>query len=318
MVESNNRTQVVRFAALIALVGNILLAVGKLAFAYTSGSLALLGDGIDTSTDVLIAIMALAITSIISQPSDKKHPWGHGRAETVGTVVLAFIILLAGSQLALSALAELRSGQVRPIPETIVLYVTASSVFGKLLLALSQWKLGKKANSAMILANAKNMTGDIIISASVFLGIGAARIFSLPILDPIIALLVGIWIVKNGLSIFLEQNLELMDGNADDALYHSLFEAVKTVKGAGNPHRARIRKIASAWDIDLDIEVDGSKTVCQAHAIAEKVEKAVRERIPDVYDIMVHVEPAGAGQHPEQYGLCADDLTHHCRQINDT
>jgi cation diffusion facilitator family transporter len=161
----------------------------------------------------------------------------------------------------------------------------------------------------MILANAKNMTNDIIISTSVFVGLGASVLFKLPFLDSVTAMLVGVWVMKSAIGIFMELNMELMDGNADDGLYKSLFLAVKSVPGAGNPHRARIRKMASAWDIDLDIEVDGSLTVRQAHGIAEHVEKAIREQIADVYDIMVHVEPAGGGEHTEQFGLSAKDIT---------
>ncbi len=305
---TSGRTRLVKTAAIIALAGNFVLAAAKLITGIYSGSLAVLGDGIDSSTDVLIALMALAVAFIIDRPSDKKHPWGHGRAETVATVVLSFIIMIAGFQLILSAYRTLVAGAATEIPPGITLIVTAFSIVGKLLLALNQWHIGKKAGSAMILANAKNMTSDILISGSVFAGLGASILFHLPILDPVIALLVGLWVMKTALGMFMELNLELMDGNADDALYRALFEAVNGVSGAGNPHRARIRKMASAWDIDLDIEVDGSKTVNEAHAIACQVEKAIRYRIADIYDIVVHVEPAGHGEHTEQYGLCAKDI----------
>ena len=160
----------------------------------------------------------------------------------------------------------------------------------------------------MILANAKNMTNDIIISASVFVGLGSSILFKMPFLDALTALLVSLWVMKSAVGIFLEQNMELMDGNADDALYRSLFDAVTSVPGAGNPHRARIRKMASAWDIDLDIEVEGNLTLREAHEISERVADAVRASIPDVYDIMVHVEPAGSGEHDEQFGLSERDL----------
>jgi len=94
-----------------------------------------------------------------------------------------------------------------------------------------------------------------------------------------------------------------MDGSADPGLYQSVFDAVRSVPGAGNPHRTRVRKLASFYDIDLDIEVDGGKTVREAHDIAQAVEKAIKERIEGVYDIVVHIEPNGAGEHAEQYGL---------------
>jgi cation diffusion facilitator family transporter len=307
--EGIDRTAIVRRAAFIALVGNLFLAVLKIVTGLTAGSLAVLGDGLDSSTDVAIAIMTLAVGFIINQPSDKEHPWGHHRAETIGTIVLAFIIMFAGFQLFESAVRQLRSGTVTKAPGLIALAVTAVSIAGKLILALTQYRLGKKSGSAMILANAKNMTNDIIISLSVFVGLGAANLFKMPSLDAITALLVSLWVMKSAVGIFREQNLELMDGNADDELYRTLFEAVHSVKGAGNPHRARIRKMASSWDIDLDIEVAGNLTVRQAHDIAERVEKAVRNAIPYVYDIMVHVEPAGNGEHDEQYGLSAKDLS---------
>lgn len=303
-----DRTGLVRAAALIALCGNLVLAVAKIVTGLATGSLAVLGDGIDSSTDVLIAVMTLAVGFIINQPSDKEHPFGHRRAETIATVVLAFIIMFAGTQLFTSALGQLRAGTALEAPSTVALAVTAFSIFGKLFLALSQYRLGKKSGSAMILANAKNMTNDIIISASVFVGLGSSILFRLPFLDALTALLVSLWVMKSAVGIFKEQNMELMDGNADDALYQSLFDAVKSVPGAGNPHRARIRKMASTWDIDLDIEVDGKKTVREAHEISERVADAIRAQIPDVYDIMLHVEPAGSGEHAEQFGLSEKDL----------
>ena len=303
-----DRTGLVRTAATIALGGNLVLAILKIATGAITGSLAVIGDGMDSSTDVLIAVMTLVVGFYINQPSDREHPWGHHRAETLATMVLAFIIFFAGSQLFESSFRQLREGTATEIPDPAALAVTLVSIVGKLFLALSQYRLGKKAGSTMILANARNMTNDIIISASVFAGLGASILFRLPFLDSLTALLVSLWVMKSGIGIFREQNLELMDGNADNALYRSMFHAVRAVPGAGNPHRARIRKMATAWDIDLDIEVDGNMSVREAHEIAEAVEKSIRAEIKDVYDIMVHVEPSGRGEHTEQYGLSARDV----------
>ena len=132
----------------------------------------------------------------------------------------------------------------------------------------------------------------------------------LPVIDPVVAFLVGLWVLKNAVSLFMEMNLELMDGNQNKELYRTLFAAVRTVEGVSNPHRVRIRKIASRWDIDMDIEVDAYISLHDAHELAEQVEAAVRQAIPDVYDIMVHMEPEGhSSHHPEeQYGLSESDL----------
>lgn len=306
MIEAEScpdRTGLVRKAALIALAGNLFLALIKIITGLLTGSLAVLGDGIDSSSDVAIAIMTLAVGFIINQPSDKKHPWGHSRAETVATIVLAFVIMIAGFQLFLSAGNRLLHGTVQVLPPPLALAITGISICGKLLLALNQYRLGKVSGSAMIIANAKNMTNDIVISSSVLAGLALSLILKLPMLDSIAALLVSLWVMKSAIGIFSELNLELMDGNADDELYKSLFDAVRSIPGAGNPHRARIRKMASLWDIDLDIEVDGRMKVREAHEIAEAVVAAVKCRIPDVYDVVVHVEPTGSGEHSEQFGL---------------
>lgn len=305
---ASDRGRYVAIAATIALAGNLILAASKIAAGIFSGSLAVIGDGIDSSTDVIIAILSLLVASIMSQPSDKEHPWGHGRAETMATVILAFVIMTAGFQLSASALSRLIRGEAAARVSLMAIGVTAFSIAGKAALASSQFFLAKKSGSSMILANAKNMLSDVVISVSVLVGLIASWALSLPFLDSAIALLVGVWVMKTAVGIFLEQNLELMDGSADDSLYRSLFQAVHSVPGAKNPHRARIRKMAGSWDIDLDIEVDGSITVSEAHEIADRVERAVKCQIPDVYDIMVHVEPSGSESLHEQYGLSSKDL----------
>lgn len=307
---SNDRIRLIRAAGLIALCGNLVLAVIKLVLANISGSLAVMGDGIDSMTDVGIALMTIIVSRIISRPGDKEHPWGHGRAETTATMALSFIIFFAGSQLAVSSIHEIIDRSYNDDVSFYAILAALISICGKSLLTVSQYTLGKKSGSAMIKANAQNMKGDIIMSAGVLVGIGSAKLFHCPLLDPVTAFLVSAWVIKNAVKIFAEMNTELMDGNPDEGVYKVMFDAVMSVKGVSNPHRARIRKIASHWDIDLDIEVDAGMTVHDAHEISNNVEKAVRHAIPDVYDIMVHVEPAGhSGHHDkEQYGLKESDV----------
>jgi cation diffusion facilitator family transporter len=304
------RIRLIRLAGFTALSGNLVLAITKFILGRVSGSIAVLGDAIDTMTDVAIALMTIIVSRIISRPGDKEHPWGHGRAETTATMALSFLIFFAGSQLAVSSIHELIDRTYRTQVSFYAILAALISICGKSLLTVSQHILGTKSGSTMIKANAQNMKGDIVMSAGVLAGIGAARVFNCPLLDPVTAILVSAWVIKNAAKIFMEMNTELMDGNPDEGIYKIMFDAVMSVKGVSNPHRARIRKIASHWDIDLDIEVDAGMTVHTAHEIANRVEKAVRRAIPDVYDIMVHVEPAGHGNHHdrEQFGLKESDV----------
>ncbi|MDR0624717.1 MAG: cation diffusion facilitator family transporter, partial [Treponema sp.] len=161
------KARIIRAASITALLGNTLLASLKIGTGLYAGSLAVLGDGIDSSVDVLIAIMSLIVARIISRPADQGHPWGHGRAETVATVFLSCVLFFAGAQLILNSGARLIFGEKREAPSAPALYITLVSIGGKLLLAWSQYTLGKKADSPMLRANAKNMAGDVILSAGV-------------------------------------------------------------------------------------------------------------------------------------------------------
>ncbi|MDR2029206.1 MAG: cation diffusion facilitator family transporter [Treponema sp.] len=304
---SISRIGLIRTAALIALLGNTLLAALKIGMGLYAGSLAVVGDGIDSSVDVLIAIMSLVVARIISRPADPEHPWGHGRAETVATALLSFVLLFAGAQLILNSGTQLVSGLSPEIPSLPAVIATLISIGGKLFLAWSQYLLGKKADSAMLRANAKNMAADVIISVGVLAGLGLSMVLGMGLIDSVAALLVGIWVIKSAIGIFLEANSELMDGGSGAEFYQAVFAAVHSVPGAGNPHRTRMRRIAGFWDIDIDIEVDPQLTVRDAHAIASQVEGAIKERVEGVYDIMVHVEPAG-NREQEGYGLCENEL----------
>ncbi len=309
-MQDSFKTHYIRVAGTIALIGNAALAFIKILLAYFSNSLAVMGDGIDSSTDVLIAIVTLVISAIISRPSDKEHPWGHGRAETTTTLVLSFIIFFAGAQLAIQSVTRLMNPQDAQAIGRGAVIAAIISIAGKTVLALLQFHYGKIADSEMVKANALNMKNDIIMSLGILVGLFLSEQFKLPILDPIIALLVGLWVIKNAAKLFLQVNFELMDGNADNSLYQKLFSAVSSVQGVHNPHKARIRKMASLFDIDLDIEVDPAMTVYDAHEKAEQVEEAIREVIPEAYDILIHIEPLGSDSHQreEKYGLKPEDM----------
>jgi len=301
------KARLIKIASLSALFGNLTLAAIKIGVGIYAGSLALIGAGIDTSVDVLIAIMTLFVSRVISRPADEDHPWGHGRAETVATALLSFMLFFAGAQLILGAGRDIIFGAEREVPSLPALVATLVSIAGKLVLAWSQYMFGKKADSAMLRANAKNMAADVLLSAGVLAGLALSLHFYVAVIDSWAALLVGLWVIKSALGIFLEANTELMDGGSNKEYYQQVFEAVNSVEEAGKPHRVRMRRIASLWDIDIDIEVPPHLTITEAHLIAFKVEKAIKARVENVYDIMVHVEPAG-NQEIEGYGLSEEAL----------
>ena len=289
--------------AWVSIAANAALAVTKIVGGLVSGSLAVVGDGIDSFGDILSSMLTLVTTLIISRPPDERFPWGRQRADTVATKFLAFVVFFFGAQLSYSSFLSLWNHEPRAVPTLVAFVVTGISIVVKIALAFLLYWSGRHSNSGMMVANAKNMRSDVVISAVVLLGLVFSEILGIGLIDLIFAFLVGIWIMRTGVEIFMETNTELMDGMDDKTLYFEVFDAVASVHGALNPHRTRIRKFANYYLIDIDIEVDPSLTVAAGHDISQKVEDAIKVRLKNVYDVMVHIEPEGNVEHLEKFGL---------------
>ena len=172
----------------VAVVVNGLLSVLKIVVGLAAGSLATVADGIDSASDVLTSLITLFTAHIIARPPDMKYPYGYSRADTMAAKILAFIIFFAGAQLAVSSFGRLINPQPRAIPAVIAIYVIVISIVFKQLLALYLKKTGKKVQSKMLIANAKNMQSDVVISFSVLLGLLFTFYLKMPLLDVITAL----------------------------------------------------------------------------------------------------------------------------------
>ena len=307
MKKASEKLKIIKLSAWVAIISNFLLSLLKVFASFASGSAALLADGIDSACDVLISLVTLVVARIMSKPADTDHPWGHGRAETVATVLLSFILFFVGGQLIVSGITSLIRGNNLLVPSTIAIVVTVFSIFVKGALSAIHFILGKKVGSSILKATAKNFAGDVLISIGVLIGLIASDLTSSGVADVLVQMIIGVWIIKTAVGIFLEANTELMDGSHNQEPYWALMKAVEKTKGASNPHRIRMRKIAGFWDIDCDIEVDPNLTVSKAHNIASKVEENIKKELSNVYDIVVHIEPHGDDAH-EGFGVSAKNI----------
>jgi cation diffusion facilitator family transporter len=295
-------------ASWISIFGNAFLALMKIFLGIIAGSLAVIADGIDSSSDIATSVITLFTARLLSKPPNVRFPYGYEKADTVATKALSFVIFFAGAQLAISTLGRLFHPRIVSPPTMLAIYVTLISILGKLGLSVYLHQKGKSVNSSMLLANAKNMQNDVFISIAVLMGLAFTFAYKMPILDTVTALVVSIWIMKVGLQIFFQSNTELMDGMKDPILYSELFSAVKKIEGAHNPHRVRVRKIGNLNMISMDVEVDPDIKVTEAHEIARKVETIIKESLPNVYDIVVHIEPFGNKEENEKFGLKENDV----------
>jgi cation diffusion facilitator family transporter len=296
-------------ASWIAIFGNALLSLLKISLGLIAGSLAVVGDGIDSASDIVTSLITLLTAKIISKPPDIKHPYGYERADTIAAKALSFVIFFAGAQLGISTILKIVEGRETPLPSMLAIYITIASIVGKLLLSWHLHRIGRRTQSSMLIANAKNMQNDVIISVTVLMGLAFTFIFKLPVMDTITALAVSIWIIKTAFQIFMQTNLELMDGMKNPEIYKKVFDAINSVEGVHNPHRVRIRQTGNLYILDIDIEVDGDLTVKESHQIAHRVESKIKDEVNNIYDMVIHIEPVGDINKEEKFGITKKDLS---------
>ena len=289
--------------------GNALLAAVKVIAGIISGSLAVVADGIDSLSDIITSLITLVAARILSKPPDIRFPYGYGKADTIATKGLSFIMLFAGAQMVITTVRKLIQGTTTELPAKLAIVVTIISIIGKLLLAWHQKRAGKKTSSSMLKANGRNMQNDVLISVSVLTGLFFTFVLKIPVIDPIAALLVSIWILKVGFQIFMQSNVDLMDGTYDCSIYNEIFTAIEQVEGAYNPHRVRARKIGDKIMVAVDIEVDGNIPLQQAHQIAHRIEASIKSRIDNIFDVVVHMEPLGDKTAERKFGVSKESLS---------
>lgn len=285
-------------ASYVSVIGNGVISAAKIIAGALSGSFAVISDGIDSASDVAMSVVMIVTAKIMGRKPNRKYVYGYAKAELIATKILSMLIFFAGAEMFVSAIRNLFSEQERILPGRLAIYVTVASILCKLLLSLYQTATGRKTGSSMLIANGINMRNDVVISLSVLVGLFFSFVLELPVLDSVTALLVSCFIVWSAVRIFMDSNTELMDGVKDVTVYQKIFDAIEKVDGIKNTHRVRSRSIGNKYMITLDVEADGNMTLNQAHALTIEVEQRIRESIPEVYDIVVHIEPFGT--HPEE------------------
>lgn len=295
-------------AAMVSSLGNGILATGKIVVGFISGSFAVISDGLDSASDVISSLIMVYTARLMKKPPNIKYPYGYERAESIASKIIAFFIFFAGAQLVFSAIQKLISGEQHEISGTLAISITIISVVSKVFLAFHQKIKSKKLNSHMLKANARNMQNDILISGGVLVGLFFTIQFKIYFIDLLLGLAIGLFIMWTAYRIFLSSSTELMDGLQDPSIYNKVFKAIIQVKGVYNPHRLRIRQIGNQYVVAVDIEVDGTITVQQSHDLARQVELNIKHHVPNVYDILVHMEPYGKSEKDEKFGISKENL----------
>jgi cation diffusion facilitator family transporter len=290
----SSRGKYVRKITWIGLLTNILLAGIKFSAGYFGRSQALVADAIHTLTDTATDIAVIAGSHYWSRPPDECHPYGHRRLETLITVFIGIMLAAAGMGIGWQAISTLHKTPGLP-PGWIALIATLISIVTKEIIYRWTAAAGKRIRSPALVANAWHHRSDAISSLPVLIAVGGAMLFpTWSFLDNVGAAVVSIFILHAAMKIIWPGISELIDAGAPGEVRKKILKIAGKCDGVHEIHKVRTRFISTAIQVDMHIVVDRSISVREGHCIADDVKDQIISGIPDVLDVVVHVDPSKA------------------------
>jgi len=274
---------------IVTLILNLVATGAKLIVGYWTGSLSLIADGFDSLFDSASNVIGLVGIHIAARPADEGHPYGHRKFETFAALSISLLLFLTGWELIESAWARLAApGSVGPQTNVWSFFALLVSIAVHTIVVIYESRAGKRLRSEVLVADAMHTRSDIYVSLSVIAGLVMVRLGVL-IVDPILALVIAIFIAKIGFDIVRSSSRILLEGAILEV--DEVRKIVLEVEGVRSCHRIRSRGQEDDIHLDLHIQTDPGISVERAHEIAHQVQQRLQEELEGVKDVVIHIEP---------------------------
>jgi cation diffusion facilitator family transporter len=283
----------VRRITWIGLIANIILAALKMIVGVLGSSQAIVADAVHSISDMTTDIAVLIGVRLWSHPADECHPYGHRRIESIVTVGIGVTLVAVALAIGYRGIASVRDVHIVQ-PRWIAFIGAAISIVAKE--ALYRWTLhvGKRTRSAAVRANAWHHRSDALSSIPAALAVAIAAFDPhWSFVDHIGAVIVALFILHASWRIIGPALAELSDMGAPVDITTRICEAASATEDVHDVHAVRTRRMGPSVFVDLHITVDGAMTVHWGHLVSEAVKRNIQNQVPDVVDVVVHLEPSG-------------------------
>lgn len=274
----------------LAIIWNIILTIIKIMAGIIGKSNAMIADGVHSASDIITSIGVLIGNKVASIPKDKGHNYGHEKAETLVSFLLAILLVIVALTIGYEGVQSLLHLNEVQVPTIFPLVVSVISIIIKEYQYRITIKVARKINSPSLKADAWHHRSDALSSVAAFIGIGGA-ILGFKALDPIASIMVAVFIAKVGSEILIGATNELMDTSIDEEKEDEIKSIVDQVKGIKSLSEVRTRKYGPMAYVDLEICVDKDLSVFEGHKIASDLEDLILKKMKFVKGVTVHIEP---------------------------
>ncbi len=288
-----NEKAVIRNLSLVSVIGNAILSGFKLFAGITGNSGAMISDSIHSFSDVLTTLIAWIGVKISKKDADIRHPYGHERLECVAALILGVVLMITGIGVGKVGVQNIISGNygTLAVPSSIALVAAVVSIVGKEAMYWYTRYYAKLINSTAFLADAWHHRSDAFSSVGSLIGIAGAML-GFPVMDSVASVVICIFIMKVAYDILKDALVKMLDTSCGEEYEKNLMEDILTQEDVLGIDMLRSRMFGNKVYIDLEISVDGDKSLWQAHEIAERVHQNIEQRFAEVKHIMIHVNPS--------------------------
>lgn len=278
--------------SVVTIIGNVALSVMKLAAGILAKSNAMVSDAVHSASDVFSTVVVMVGIRLAAKESDKEHPYGHERLECVAAMLLAMVLFVTGLGIGVEAAKDIASGDYAKLqaPGALAMAAAVVSVASKEAMYWYTRFYAKKIDSSALMADAWHHRSDAFSSIGALVGIGGARL-GFPVMDSAASLVIFVFIVKAAYDIFKDAMDKMVDHSCDEETERQIYECVMRNEEVLGIDLLQTRIFGARIYVDVEVQVDASYTLQEAHEIAELVHEEIEKEFSKVKHIMVHVNP---------------------------
>ena len=290
------REQQLTKVTLVGSAGNLVLLCFKFVAGIVAGSSAMVADAVHSLSDFLTDLVVLVFVRIGAKPQDADHDYGHGKYETLATLLVA--LALVGAAIGIIVTGSLKiarwlQGETLEMPGMLALWAALLSIVIKELLFRYTLARGKALESPAVVANAWHHRSDALSSIGAAIGIGGAILLGerWAVLDPLASIVVGAMLIKVAWDLLKESTGELTDSSLPEETEREIESIICSFPEVSEPHNLRTRRIGNRIAIEAHVRLDGGMTLEEAHDIVTAIEHRLRDRFGKATLVTIHMEP---------------------------
>ena len=296
-MKENQREKEIYKVTIVGALANVILLIFKFVAGIISNSAAMIADAVHSLSDFITDVVVIVFVKISSKPQDKSHDYGHGKFETLATLIIGIALLFIGLMILYNGVSAtyrcIWLGEELHRPGMIAFWAAIFSIILKE--AVYQYTVfkGKNLNSQAVIANAWHHRSDAFSSIGTAVGIGGAIFLGdkWVVLDPIAAIVVSVFIINVSLKIIIKSINELLEKSLPDEIENEIIKVAESFDMVKDVHDLRTRRIGNNIAIEMHLLMDGNLSLQCTHNTTELIEAELRKKYGEHTHIAIHVEP---------------------------